>query len=79
MIVLVVGLLVLIAIMLTATSLLCVLSLGTAIYLWRKSSQAQGRIETLTSTVYTLYAEKAVLAERHSKPFSFGKHSSELH
>lgn len=68
---------VLFAIVLTTTTLTALFSFVGLVYLWRKYSKAVSRIEDLTATTYTLYAEKAVLMERN-RPIPFGK-SSVLH
>jgi hypothetical protein len=75
---LIVALAVLLAIVLTATTLLALLASVAAVYLWRKLRKAQNHVESLTVAVYSLNTERQVLLAQQP-PLFYSKQGSTMH
>jgi uncharacterized protein YoxC len=69
---------VLLAIVLSTTTLLAAISSCVAIYLWRRLRRAQNHVENLTVTVYTLNTDRQVLLAQQS-PLLYARQGSTLH
>ena len=69
---------VLLAIVLSVTTLLTVLTSVATVYLWRKLRKAQAQVESLMAVVYTLNTDKQVLLAQQS-PLFYPKQGSTLH